>query len=65
MEEAALLAAFAASNGSREMRESRALRERRKAGEMWEVKLCGIGGCEICAVLRQGGFESGFGRYRA
>jgi hypothetical protein len=64
MEEAALLATFAASNGTHEMRESRALRERRIAGEMWEVKLCGIDGCEICAVLRQGGFGSGFGSCR-
>jgi hypothetical protein len=36
MEEAALLAAFAASNGTREMRESRALQERRKAGSCWK-----------------------------
>ncbi|KFX97197.1 hypothetical protein O988_04969 [Pseudogymnoascus sp. VKM F-3808] len=63
MEEAALLATFAASNGSREMRESREMWERRKAGEMWEVKFCGIGGCETCAVLRQGGFENGGGDF--
>ncbi|OBT41509.1 hypothetical protein VE00_07585 [Pseudogymnoascus sp. WSF 3629] len=45
MEEAALLAAFAASNGSSEMRESRAVREKRKEAEMWEVKRRGISGC--------------------
>ncbi|OBT66552.1 hypothetical protein VE03_03704 [Pseudogymnoascus sp. 23342-1-I1] len=40
MEEAALLAVFAAANGSREMRMSRALQTRIKAVEWGEVKRC-------------------------
>lgn len=58
-EEAALLAAFAASNGSSEMRESRAVRAKRKAAEMWEVKRCGVSGCETCAMLLQRGCRDG------
>ncbi|OBT79921.1 hypothetical protein VF21_01542 [Pseudogymnoascus sp. 05NY08] len=42
MEEASLLAAFAASNGSSEMRESRAVRAKRKAAELWEDMLRGV-----------------------
>ncbi|KFZ07379.1 hypothetical protein V501_06516 [Pseudogymnoascus sp. VKM F-4519 (FW-2642)] len=55
MEEAALLAAFAASNGSSEMRESRAVRWKSKEAELWEVRRCGVSGCETCAMFRQRG----------
>lgn len=55
VEEAALLAAFAAANGSREMRMSRALQSRIKAVEWGEVKRCEVSGCETCAMIRQRG----------
>lgn len=55
MEETALLAAFAAANGSREMRMSRALQSRIKAVEWGEVKRCEVSGCETCAMIRQRG----------
>lgn len=59
MEEAALLAAFASANGTREMRMSRALQVRIKAVERGEVKRCEIGGCRACAVIRQKGCRDG------
>ena len=59
MEEAALLAAFAAANGTREMRISRALQVRIKAVERGEVKRYEIGGCGACAVIRQRGCRDG------
>ncbi|KFY71321.1 hypothetical protein V499_08485 [Pseudogymnoascus sp. VKM F-103] len=59
MEDAVLLASFAASNGSSEMRESRTVRAKRKAAEMWEVRKCGVSGCETCAMLLQRGCMDG------
>jgi hypothetical protein len=53
MEEAALLAVLATMNGSREMRLSRALQERRKEAELSEVKRCRVSGCDTCAVIKQ------------
>ncbi|KFY06931.1 hypothetical protein V492_07612 [Pseudogymnoascus sp. VKM F-4246] len=55
MEQVSLLAAYAAANGSCEMRLSQALQARRKTAECEEVKRCWVHGCETCAMIRQRG----------
>lgn len=54
-EKAALLVAYAATNGLCEMRLSRALQARRKTAECEEVKRCWVSWCETCAMIRQRG----------